>query len=277
MQETPLAQHLAVAAVSNDYLSIAQPLAERLGLALLRAPDLATCVDYEFVLLVDAQGISLQQTGKKAPGPIRADFIGGSVNHRRKFGGGKGQMIAKAIGVKSGVYPAVLDVTAGLGKDAFVLATLGCSLTMVERSPVVHCLLADGLARALDYARLQDSDLLQIVERMQLVHRDSLAFLQAMDTAQRPDVIYVDPMFPERSKAADVKKEMKAFHTIVGRDLDAGQLLELCLTAAKYRVVVKRPRKAPTVNERQPSYQLEGKSSRYDIYTLQKLPDKITA
>jgi len=268
MQETSLAQQLAVAAVSGDYTAIAQPLAERLGLALLAAPDLRAHSDHEFVLLVGSEGISLQQTGKKAPGPIRADFVAGSANHRRKFGGGKGQMIAKAVGLKAGLYPTVLDVTAGLGKDAFVLATLGCSLTMVERSPVVHTLLADGLARAEKHARLQDPELMQIVERMQLVQGDSFSFLESIGEHQKPDVIYVDPMFPERSKTADVKKEMKAFHTIVGRDLDADQLLALCLATAKYRVVVKRPRKAPTLNQRQPSYQLRGKSSRYDIYTL---------
>ena len=76
------------------------------------------------------------------------DFVEGAVAHRRKFGGGRGQSIAKAVGLKSGAMPTVVDATAGLGRDAFVLASLGCKVTLIERSPVVAALLQDGLARA---------------------------------------------------------------------------------------------------------------------------------
>jgi len=80
-------------------------------------------------------------------------------------------------------------------------------------------------------------------------------------------------MFPERQKSADVKKEMNASHSIVGADLDADRLLPLALEKAQYRVVVKRPRKAPFLNNQPPSYQLEGKTSRFDIYTRKKMPE----
>lgn len=263
--------------ISNEITNRAEAmhLAGKLGLECLCGVDPSAIESCEFALVFDDTGVSLQQTGKKAPGPIRADFISGAVNHRRKFGGGKGQMIAKAVGVKSGVYPKVLDVTAGLGKDAFVLATLGCNLTLVERSPIVQAILADGLQRAKDYARSEDLELASLLERMYLQTQDSLAYLETLADGQKPDVIYLDPMFPERSKSADVKKDMKAFHLVVGKDLDADQLLDKCLAVALYRVVVKRPRKAPNLAGRAPSYQLEGKSSRYDIYTLQKLPAKL--
>lgn len=247
-------------------------LAEHLQQPLLLDCDPQTLSEPQFVLLWDKQGLALQQTGRKVPGPIRAEFTAGALDHRRKFGGGKGQMIAKAVGVKAGVYPWVLDVTAGLGKDAFVLASLGCTLQLLERSPVVHALLADGLERALYFAEAEDEELLNTLKRMQLLACDGRNYLSQLATSARPDVIYLDPMFPGRDKSADVKKDMRAFHDIVGKDNDAGELLQQALQQALYRVVVKRPRKSPWLGELQPSYQLEGKTSRYDIYTRKKMP-----
>ena len=139
---------LAVAAANGAHQQQGQALAEQLGLPWFKVvSDLARC-EVPVLLYVTDAGLQLQSTGKKAPGPVWADFLGGAVAHRRKFGGGSGQMIAKAVGIKSGVRPTVADVTAGLGRDSFVLATLGCEVQMVERSPVVHALLSDGLARA---------------------------------------------------------------------------------------------------------------------------------
>jgi len=253
----------------------AQALAAQLQQPLKQDVDVTTLVHPEFVVVLDAHGVSLQHTGRKAPGPIRAEFAEGSVDHRRKFGGGKGQMIAKAVGVKAGVYPKVLDATAGLGKDAFVLATLGCRMQMLERSPVVHALLQDGLLRARHHSSYDDPELAQIIARMELLAVDSQDYLAQISDENRPDVIYLDPMFPDRQKSADVKKEMAAFHHVVGKDEDADSLLEKAIKKASYRVVVKRPRKAPFIANKTPSYQLEGKSSRYDIYTIKKLPEHL--
>ena len=257
----------------------AQALAARLQQPLKADVDVASLESPEFVVVMDKQGVSLQQTGRKAPGPIRAEFAQGAVDHRRKFGGGKGQMIAKAVGVKAGVYPKVLDATAGLGKDAFVLATLGCSVQMLERSPVVHALLLDGLVRAREFSAYEDPALAQIIARMELLAVDSHDYLAHLSDDNRPDVIYLDPMFPDRQKTADVKKEMAAFHHVVGKDEDADALLEKALANANYRVVVKRPRKAPPLGQKTanktPSFQLEGKSSRYDIYTIKKMPEAL--
>lgn len=262
------------AVVCNDAARLlqAEQIATGLSAPLLIEQNPESIEDFDFVVMI-TDVIALQQTGRKAPGPIFVEFTEGAVDHRRKFGGGKGQMIAKAVGIKAGVYPLVLDATAGMGKDSFVLATLGCRLTMIERSPIVYALLQDGLRRALEYAREQDAELLQVIERMHLVAQDSRAYLESLATEQLPDVIYLDPMFPERQKSADVKKEMAAFHSVVGKDADADALLPLALAKVNYRVVVKRPRKAPFLNNQPPSYQLEGKSSRFDIYTVKKIPD----
>lgn len=266
---------LAVLCNEVDRFAQAAQFALSLQLPLLRDQAPESVADYDFVLIFSSSEIALQQTGRKAPGPIIAEFTEGAVDHRRKFGGGKGQMIAKAVGVKAGVYPRVLDATAGMGKDSFVLATLGCELTMIERSPIVHVLLQNGLVRAQEFAREQDAELLQVINRMQLMSQDSRTYLESLSAEQFPDVIYLDPMFPERQKTADVKKEMAAFHSIVGKDEDADALLPLALAHVNYRVVVKRPRKAPFLNNQTPSYQLEGKSSRFDIYTVKKLPESL--
>lgn len=270
-------QSFAVLCLDPTRRSAAEILAAQLQVPVLydQPPEIIT--DYDFVLLFDEANIVLQQTGRKAPGPILAEFTEGAVDHRRKFGGGKGQMIAKAVGVKAGCFPNVLDATAGLGKDSFVLASLGCVVTMLERSPIVQVLLGDGLKRAAHFARDQDTELYALLQKMTLVTQDSREYLTGLTEENFPDVIYLDPMFPERQKSADVKKEMAAFHSIVGADEDADALLPLALTRVNYRVVVKRPRKAPFLNGQTPSYQLEGKSSRYDIYTIKKLPDQLRA
>lgn len=257
-----------------NMVTAAEALSQSLGVALLLDSEPKFIDSSEFVLLCDESGLSLQQTGRKVPGPIRVDFTSGGVDHRRKQGGGKGQMIAKACGLKAGVYPQILDMTAGLGKDAFVLASLGCRLLLNERSPLVHALLSDGLARGRDLSHFDDPELAEILSRMTLLNNgDSrhLGLNQQELLTGKVDVVYLDPMFPSREKSADVKKEMRAFHTVVGSDLDSAELLPQALELAEYRVVVKRPRKAPFLNEQTPSFQLSGKSSRYDIYTLKKM------
>lgn len=246
----------------------AERLAAQLQVPVIQVTSLQE-LSFTYLLLCDASGLALQLCGKKPPGPVRADFVSGAVAHRRQFGGGLGQMIAKACGIAKGIRPSVADVTAGLGRDAFVLANLGCHVQMVERSALVHLLLEDGLARAAQHPELND-----IISRMALVQADALGWLQhqaALPELQRPQVVYLDPMFPHREKSALVKKEMLLFRDLVGEDADADGLLDAALAAAQCRVVVKRPRKAPCLMQREPAYRLEGKSSRYDIYSLKKL------
>ncbi len=219
----------------------------------------------EFALQVGVDGLQLQELALSAPGPLRVDFIDGALAHRRQFGGGSGQMIAKAVGIQPGVRPTVLDATAGLGRDAFVLACLDCQVQMIERNPIVAALLADGLRRA----RL-DLQVAAIVERMPLLVGDAIE-LMSVWAAPAPQVIHLDPMFPSRDKSALVKKEMRLFKPLVGADDDAPALLAAALALATHRVVVKRARKAPAIRGTAPTYSLEGKSSRYDIYAKKSL------
>lgn len=246
-----------IEALAPAFLDRVGELADALGLPQVGAA--------EFALQLGAAGLQLQELGADASGPVRVDFLEGAVAHRRQHGGGSGQMIAKAVGIQPGVRPAILDATAGLGRDAFLFAQLGCQVTLIERHPLVGALLADGLARALG-----DPEVGPIIERMQLRQGDAIGLMQAWSEAP-PQVIYLDPMFPHREKSSLVKKEMRVFRPLVGGDDDASQLLLAALNLATHRVVVKRPRKAPSVEGPVPGYVLEGKSSRYDIYPKKAL------
>ena len=224
--------------------------------------------DAQFALQLGAEGLQLVELGPQAPGPIRVDFVEGAVAHRRLFGGGNGQMIAKAVGVQSGVRPDVLDATAGLGRDAFVLARLGCTVTLIERQPLIAALLEDGLLRA-----EIDPEVGPIVALMHLLRGNAIDLMRTW-AGEPPQVIYLDPMFPHSDKSALVKKEMRLFRPLVGDDDDAPALLAAALALATHRVVVKRPRKAPCIAGTQPGYVLEGNASRFDIYPKRSLKAK---
>jgi 16S rRNA (guanine1516-N2)-methyltransferase len=199
-------------------------------------------------------------------GPVYVDFVGGAVAHRRRYGGGRGQEIAKAVGLKKGATPTVLDATAGLGRDAFVLASLGCTVTLVERSPVVAALLADGLERA-----ALDAETAPIAARMRLLCGNAVQIMQHLDEAARPDVVYLDPMYPHRHKSALVKKEMRLFREVVGEDPDADALLPTALAVARQRVVIKRPDYAEPMAGRVPTMSVRTKNHRFDVYVIKAM------
>lgn len=259
---------LAVAATTEDGLTQAREWGHRLSLPLIETPlsEPKRYREATLLLVCSPEGLYLQQTGRDAPGPVYVDWRSGKSDHRRRQGGGNGQLVAKAVGIARASRPLrVVDATAGLGEDAFVMATLGAQVTLLERSPVMAALLADGMARA-----EADPELAPIVARMTLVETSATEWLA--EHRNWADVVYLDPMFPGRGKSALVKKEMRVCRGVVGDDPDADQLLEAALGAAACRVVVKRPRKAPRVSEREPAAQLAGRSSRFDLYTWRALP-----
>lgn len=228
-------------------------MAERLGLPLVSNSEQA-----ELLLVRQDQRLQICTTGKRTPGPVSVDFIAGKSAHRRRFGGGRGQPLARAIGLKKEGVRTVIDATAGLGSDAFVLAALGCEIILIERSRVIAALLEDGLQRALD-----DEDTGEVVSRMHLIQGDAMQLLGELSP---PDVVYLDPMYPKSGSRAQVKKEMQLFRQLLGPDLDSEQLLDAGLSRALKRVVVKRPAKAPPIAGRSPSAHISSPNTRYDLY-----------
>jgi 16S rRNA (guanine1516-N2)-methyltransferase len=218
----------------------------------LRAVPLEA-VKTPLALVVTPERFELREVGSSA-GPVYVDFS--ALASRRM---GKRQPLAKAVGVK-GHLPTVLDASAGLGRDAFALAALGCPVRMLERSRVVAALLEDGLQRA-----ASDSRVSAITARMCLVFGDALSLLPALADGERPDVIYLDPMYPQLGKSALKRKEMRLFRELLGEDADAGALLAVARDAARQRVAVKRPPHAPDL-QGSPDLSFGGKTTRFDVY-----------
>jgi len=198
---------------------------------------------------------------EKNQGELQVDFVNGAVGHRLRFGGGRGQDIAKAMGLRAGKTPKIIDATAGLGRDAFLLASLGAEVTLIERSEKMHDLLHKGMARA----AAEGGDYADIIARMTLLKGDAKVLLPDLNA----EAILIDPMHPPRKNSALVKRELRQVREIVGTDEDAADLLSVALENASKRVVLKWPAKAdPIVGIRSCSHQIIGKSTRYDVFMI---------
>ena len=205
-------------------------------------------------------GSMMDQSGLRQS-TLAVDFVGGAVGHRFRHGGGRGQALPKAAGFAKGKTPVVVDATAGLGRDAFLLASLGARVVMIERSARIHDLLVDGMARA----RAAGPDYAQIMDRMELIFGDAKDLLPGL-AAQ---VVLIDPMHPPRGNTALVKKEMRELREIVGADDDAVHLIRAALACAQKRVVLKWPLRADLPHGLpSPSHCISGKSTRYEVFMM---------
>jgi 16S rRNA (guanine1516-N2)-methyltransferase len=195
----------------------------------------------------------------------RIDFSDGAVGYRFRRGGERGHPLVRAVGIKKHRIPSIVDATAGLGRDAFLLASAGAAVTLFERSTEVHALLKAALARAAG----ESAELAEVVGRMTLIHGDARDHLPEL----WPDVVIVDPMHPPRSNTALVKQEMRQLSAIVGADEDAHELMAVALASARERVVLKWPlRAAPLLEAPRPSHQYTGKTVRYEVFVTALKP-----
>ncbi len=206
--------------------------------------------------------LSLRAPHLQGYGAVYADFT--DAESRRRVQGGKKQLLAKAVGLHKYPHPHVLDCTGGMGRDAFTLASLGATVTLLERSLPIARLLADAQHRATgeDISRAA-------AERMTVIEANAHSFLAAAnepETLARWDVIYLDPMYPEDGKSALPGKEMQLLRDLTGGDEDADALLQLARRCARNRVVVKRPAKAPWLAGEKPGLEFKGTQARFDVY-----------
>ncbi len=279
---------LALLPACIDDAPLAAALASQLDLPLAAiGTDPGACGNYDLLLLVSAAGLALQLTrrglggaagagggktrrrsaGQALPGPVRVDFGSDDMRHRRRSG--HNELLGRAVGVSATRRPYVVDATAGLGRDSFVLADMGCTVTLCEREPVIAAMLARGILAARASA---DDWLLRAARGMSLVATDA----RELGPQQLAciDVIYLDPMFPPRDKSAAVKKEMALFHILLGSgstDQDADALLLWAIEQDVARVVAKRPPRAPFLAGRKPSHSVGGKAVRFDVYVRRAL------
>ena len=168
------------------------------------------------------------------------------------------ELLVRAARVRGVEAPTAVDATAGLGEDSLLLAAAGFTVTMFEKDPVIAALLRDALERA-----ASDPQLAGVAARMTLVEGDSVADLRELDFS--PDVVFLDPMFPERTKSAAVKKKFQLLHHLERPCDNEEELLDAALAARPRKIVIKRPPKGPWLAGAKPSHSIAGKAVRYDV------------
>jgi 16S rRNA (guanine1516-N2)-methyltransferase len=217
----------------------------------------------QWQLVFTSQGLSLRLSSEPTWSDIRVDFASAALQYRKQHGGGRNEAIAKAIGIKGKESLTVLDCTAGMGTDSFVMASVGAKVTMLERNPIISALLEDALIRLEEAGE-------SILAQLSLESIDALEYL-SKPTSTKADVIYLDPMFPHKKKSALVKKEMQAFQMLLRPDQDSEQLLGAAIAYGPKRIVVKRPAAAPELKNMQtlsPTMSIRSKKHRLDVYIL---------
>lgn len=229
---------------------------------------------FKHLLTLNSGGLSLQtlepRAGEKRSYPLLVDFLDPALQYRLHTSG-KNQGLAKAVGLNKHEPMQVLDATAGLGRDAFILASMGCQLTLLEQSAPIHSLLLDGLRRA----EQSDSEAMQaIIARMKLHRMNALDWFAEIQAGRKPkpDVIYLDPMFPPRNKSASVKKAMVLLQEVLGFAEDLDNLIAAAQGCARHRVVVKKPgstsnRSSKNIeNSLKPGFIVPGKSAHFEVF-----------
>jgi len=242
----------------SDYVALSSELAKQLELK--QVASLNDLNSNKAIFDLNGQQLILHLLLDGKPDVLKFDLAQGEVAIRASRVSKSNEIVAKAIGCKPHYRPTVLDATAGMGRDSFVMAMLGCQVIMQERNFAIYHLLENALMRLKNSSDFDQ----EISERL------SLDRLNSIDSVvdESVDVIYLDPMFPDRKKSALVKKEMRLFKLLAGDDIDSDQLLINSLEADVKRVVVKRPKGAPCLAEKKPSHEIKAKKFRYDVYVL---------
>ena len=202
------------------------------------------------VILETVDGRLAMRSDADAPGSgVSIDL--GSIDVRALGG----HPLVRAVG--KGLGP-VVDATAGRGGDAWILAASGRTVIALERSPSIHAVLEDALARARSTPTLA-----HVAARITLVHADARDALAA--AAQGAWSILVDPMFPPKPKSALAPRDIRLVKEAVGDDPDAAEVLAAALATHVPRIIVKRPHEAPPLGG-VPHHVIESRLVRYDIY-----------
>ena len=239
-------------------------------------------------------------------GKFRISFTEGANGYRRTRASPRSDTLARAIGLNRQLRRAqiadwsVLDATAGACTDTWAMAAFGCRVLAFERSGCLHVLQMDALRQAISEHATREC-----ASRVTLINADAGEWLsnlgchshnknqntkqclkrnaeelkaEAAYLSSAPDVIYIDPMYPQRKKSAAVKKGMQTLQRLLGPDNDSKQLLDAALSSAARlkikRVVVKRPAGAGRLSNSfgiEPAHIHESKNTRYDVYLYQSL------
>jgi 16S rRNA (guanine1516-N2)-methyltransferase len=180
--------------------------------------------------------------------------------------GGRSDLLAKAIGYKdhlkkTGRLLTMIDATAGLCRDTFHFRCLGCQVTALEENQMIYEVVSP-------YVKTLEPE-----KSFRLVHTDAAQYLRELNNSERPDVIYIDPMFPDTASTAKAGKESQLLQLLAKPahgEADA-ELLKTALRVALRRVVVKRPSHAEELAAIKGHQRIvfEGQAVRYDVYMIQ--------
>lgn len=205
---------------------------------------------------------------------VLIDFINGKAHRRASESNFKQQPLARALGLRkwrdkataNDRQPSVIDATAGFGTDAWMMASLGCTVTLLEQSQVLWVLLHDAIEAAKAATKT-----CAVAHSLDLVNINSIEYLSST-AAPTADVVYLDPMYPMARKQALVKKGMQLLHELIGPNDNGPALLHAALQKATHRVVVKRPKGAPLLAGSDAwtgqTTCVESPNTRFDIYHI---------
>lgn len=205
------------------------------------------------------------------------DFVNDHRNYNKKKMGLRNEIISKAMGAGRHGHK-ILDLSAGLGIDSVFLYQLGYQVLGLERHPLIYISLRTALENYyINFLKINEDPKNQLIDDMKLDFRfiSAADFLNLNNDTECTDfnIIYFDPMFPEKIKSALPRQEMVFFRNLVGADLDASFIIENYIELVKSqknqiqkRIVIKRPIKAPLLIKQKPESQFFGKLIRFDIY-----------
>ncbi len=235
--------HKKMLAIKSD--AAGSRLANHLA-AFLDAPIIAQTQlpSSRFLLEINHNRLSLRSVCQPELKPICLDF---NIVRTHK---GKDPLL-RAIGANT---RSVIDATAGWCTDALHLARHGIDVLAIEQNHLVITLVSDAAQK------IDDAD---VRNRLTLMDGNSVDLLDSLE--QSPDVIYLDPMYPQKKKKSVPRKELALLRDIVGMQDNSQQLFERAMLWAKQRVVVKRPHYAEPLAAGKAG-ETRGKLVRFDIY-----------
>ena len=223
-------------------------LSEKTGAAVYDIRPDTLCVVFA------SDGVSLSGSGLTYKGDFSAMLkrvSNGKLSH---------EMLVHAAKTKT-ENPKAVDASAGMGEDSFLLASYGYDVTMYEQNPVIACLLADALERASSDDALGDT-----VSRMHLIEGNSISLMPSLTFS--PEIVYLDPMFPERRKSGLINKKLQLIQKLEHPCIDEDALLDAAIAVRPKKIIIKRPLKGAYLAGRKPSYTNEGKAIRYDCFVF---------
>ena len=170
-------------------------------------------------------------------------------------------LLLRALGLFSKQKVAqVVDGTFGQGKDSMNILAQDVSVVAFERHPMLYLLGLDGRRRLCTiYPELEDLFTLKCADLHNHLHE-----------LESTNVIYLDPMFENKSKRL-AKKEMQLIQELTkGQVEQRYEMLKQCLKVKNKRVVFKGAVKERLEKQdpqlQKPNSSFVGKTVRYDLF-----------